>query len=199
MNDAIRTQISAFVDGELPDNEAQMLLRRMSHDRQLRQQAAEYLSMGRAMRGERSVPGIEALRDRVAAAIDDRSLEEDITIGESISPKYLRPVAGVAIAATVALAAILGLQQMIGVNGSSDFSDDGNVDAVTTYTVPDQHDEQLREYLQRHSASSSYFGADSINARLVTLQLSEGVLIEVEDAEITLDTKENELPESGAQ
>ncbi len=199
MNDAIRTQISAFVDGELPDNEAQMLLRRMSHDRHLRQQAAEYLSMGRAMRGERSVPGIEALRDRVAAAIGDRSLEEDIAVGESISPKYLRPVAGVAIAATVALAAILGLQQIVGVNGSSDFATDGDADAVTTYTVPDQPDERLREYLQRHNASSSYFGADSINARLVTLQFREGVLIEVEDAETTLEMKDKDLPESGAQ
>lgn len=199
MNDAIRTQISAFVDGELPDNEAQMLLRRMSHDRHLRQQAAEYLSMGRAMRGERSVPGIEALRDRVAAAIGDRSLEEDIAVGESISPKYLRPVAGVAIAATVALAAILGLQQIVGVNGSSDFATDGDADAVTTYTVPDQPDERLREYLQRHNASSSYFGADSINARLVTLQLREGVMIEVDDAETTLEMKDKDLPESGAQ
>jgi len=191
MNDAIRTQISAFVDGELPENEAEMLLRRMSQDRQLRQQAAEYLSMGRAMRGERSVPGIETLRDRIAAAIDDRSLEEELAVSEPSSPRYLRPVAGVAIAATVALAAIFGLQQMIGLNGDSDFPGDDELVDAATYTVPDQPDEQLREYLQRHSASSSYFGADSINARLVTLQLREGVLIEVE--------KETELAEPGEQ
>jgi len=191
MNDAIRTQISAFVDGELPENEAEMLLRRMSQDRQLRQQAAEYLSMGRAMRGERSVSGIETLRDRIAAAIDDRSLEEELAVSEPSSPRYLRPVAGVAIAATVALAAIFGLQQMIGLNGDSDFPGDDELVDAATYTVPDQPDEQLREYLQRHSASSSYFGADSINARLVTLQLREGVLIEVE--------KETELAEPGEQ
>lgn len=199
MNDAIRMQISAFVDGELPENEAEMLLRRMSHDRQLRQQAAEYLSMGRAMRGERNAPGIEMLRDRIAAAIDDRSLEKEPVASESTSPRYLRSVTGVAIAATVALAAILGLQQVIGLNGGNDFSGDGElVDATTTYTVPEP-DKRLREYMQRHSASSSYFGVDSINARLVTLQLSEAVLIEVEDAATTLDVQETELAEPGEQ
>ena len=39
MNDAIKMQISAFVDGELPDNECELLLRRLSHDAELRQQA----------------------------------------------------------------------------------------------------------------------------------------------------------------
>ena len=63
MNDAIKTQISAFVDGELPQNEAELLLRRMSHDKELRQQAAEYLALGRAMRGEKTLAGMATLRD----------------------------------------------------------------------------------------------------------------------------------------
>ena len=37
MNDGIKMQISAFVDGELPDNEAELLLRRLSQDLDLRQ------------------------------------------------------------------------------------------------------------------------------------------------------------------
>ena len=40
MNDAIRMQLSAFVDGELPENEAEMLVRRMSQDVELRQEVA---------------------------------------------------------------------------------------------------------------------------------------------------------------
>ena len=71
MNDAIKMQISAFVDGELPQNEAELLLRRLCQDAELRQQAAEYLAMGRVMRGERVVAGLGMLRERVAAAIDD--------------------------------------------------------------------------------------------------------------------------------
>jgi hypothetical protein len=196
MNDAIRAQISAFVDGELPENEAEMLLRRMSQDRQLRQQAAEYLAMGRVMRGERSVTGTGRLRDRVAAAIDDRSLQEEFAVSESVRIRYLRPVAGVAIAATVALAAILGLQQTIGLSGVDDDSGAGTVAETIAYTVPDQPDDQLREYFLRHSASSSYFGVDSINARLVTLQLREGVFIEVEEIEATVDESEAELTDT---
>ncbi len=193
MNDAIRAQISAFVDGELPENEAEMLVRRMSQDRQLRQQAAEFMAMGRVMRGERSVTGIGKLRDRIAAAIDDKSLQEEFAGSESAGARYLRPVAGVAIAATVALAAILGLQQTIGLSGVDDVPGAGTVAESSTYTVPDQPDDQLREYFLRHSASSSYFGVDSINARLVTLQLREGVFIEVEEVETTVDESEVEL------
>ena len=64
MNDAIKAQISAYVDGELPDNEAELLVRRMSQDKAMREQAAEYLAVSRALRGERRIPGMEKLRDR---------------------------------------------------------------------------------------------------------------------------------------
>jgi negative regulator of sigma E activity len=76
MNDAIKMQISAFVDGELPQNEAELLLRRLCQDRELRQQAAEYLAMGRVMRGERVVAGLDKLRGRIAGALDDQSLQK---------------------------------------------------------------------------------------------------------------------------
>ena len=116
MNDAIRMQISAFVDGELPDNEAELLLRRMCQDDELREQAAEYLAMGRAMRGHSSVPGAERLRERITAALDDTSLQAEFDAIQPTTRRYLRPVVGGAIAATVALAAIIGLQQVGGFN-----------------------------------------------------------------------------------
>ena len=64
MNEAIRMQVSAFVDGELPENEAELLVRRLSQDAVLRQQVAEYLAIGRIMRGEYSVQGSDVLRER---------------------------------------------------------------------------------------------------------------------------------------
>jgi sigma-E factor negative regulatory protein RseA len=175
MNDAIKMQISAFVDGELPENEAQLLLRRMSQDRVLRQQAATYLVIGRALRGERSVVGMTSLRERIAAAIDDSSAAEDPEAAGAEAPRYVRPLLGLAIAATVALVAIVGLQQTAGV---PDPEQSPATQAATGYTVPEPPDDQLREYYLRHSASSSLFGTSSINARLVTLQLKEGVLVE---------------------
>ena len=188
MNDAIKMQISAFVDGELPQNEAELLLRRLCQDAELRQQAAEFLAMGRAMRGERGVAGIDNLRGRISAALDDTTLQEKPDVVISTKPRFLRPVAGFAIAATVALAALLGLQQLSAVpevdtepgTPIAESVDDG------AYTVPDQGDDQLRDYYLRHSASSSYFGANSINARLVTLQLREGVIV---------DSLSSEMPE----
>jgi negative regulator of sigma E activity len=95
----------------------------------------------------------------------------------------VRPLAGFAIAATVALAAIFGLQQTTGVTDinmmpGSDSAAVAGVENNGAYTVPDQADDQLRDYYMRHNASSSYFGAQSINARLVTLQLRDGVIVQ---------------------
>jgi sigma-E factor negative regulatory protein RseA len=196
MNDAIKAQISAFVDGELPENEAEMLLRRMSQDRELRQQAAEYLAMGRAIRGERAFAGIGTLRERISDAIDDTSLQHEAASVESGSPRFLRPIAGVAIAATVALAAILGLQQMTGnIDGDVGQSGETVADADNRrYVVPDQADDQLREYYLRHAASSSYVGASSINARLVTLELVDGVLVETEEEPESDDAAATQAP-----
>ena len=50
MNDSLKLQISAFIDAELPDNETELLLRRLSQDAALRAQAAQYLAIGRAIR-----------------------------------------------------------------------------------------------------------------------------------------------------
>ena len=105
MNDAIKAQVSAFVDGELPSSELELLLRRMSQDAELRQLAAEYLAIRRVMRGERQVTGLGDLRNRIAAAIDDQEIEQEIDNSQRRGRAYVKPMAGVAIAATVALAA----------------------------------------------------------------------------------------------
>ena len=183
MNDSIKTQISAYIDGELPANEAELLLRRMSQDSELRQKAAEYLAMGRVIRGERSVPGIENLRQRISDELDDKATQHEFTAHDSAGSRYVRPLAGFAIAATVALAAIFGLQQTTGVTDinmtpGSDSAAVAEVENNGAYTVPDHADDQLRDYYMRHNASSSYFGAQSINARLVTLQLRDGVIVQ---------------------
>lgn len=184
MNDAIKMQISAFVDGELPQNEAELLLRRLCQDRDLRQQAAEYLAMGRVMRGERTVAGMSMLRERISAVLDDKSLQVEFEAVTADRPRYLRPIAGIAIAATVAIAALLGLERMSDIPDVDALSASDTVAATAEggYTVPEQDDDQLRDYFLRHSATSAYFGVNSINARLVTLQLREDVVVDTESA-----------------
>ena len=187
MNDQIRMQISAFVDGELPDAEADLLLRRMGQDEELRRKAAEYLEIGRAMRGESSVRGIERLQERIAAGINDEALADEVVPAEVPKGRSMRPLVGVAVAASVALIAIFGLQVTPGVDSTNGIADDTSVAEVAEdpgYTVPQQVDEQLRQFYLSHGASSTEQGANGMNARLVTLRVSEEPLPE-EDADET--------------
>ena len=86
----------------------------------------------------------------------------------------MRPLAGVAVAAAVALVGIFGLQQTTGV-------DDDNAAAPDTavagseggYTVPQAVNEQLRQYYLLHGAAATEFGANGINSRFVSLRISE--------------------------
>ncbi|MGI9220991.1 MAG: sigma-E factor negative regulatory protein [Woeseiaceae bacterium] len=175
MNDGIKMQISAFVDGELPEAEAQLLLRRLSQDVELRQQAAEYFAIGRAMRGQGSFAESGVLRTRIAAAIDDRLTDMEFDEIEPVGRRYARPLAGFAIAATVAMVAIFGLQQMTVEPGISSGA------AVTTaaedaidesYTVPDI------DYFQRHSEFSSEVGNNNFDFRRVNAELDKAVELE---------------------
>jgi len=180
-------QISAFVDGELPDAEADLLLRRMGQDEELRRKAAEYLEIGRAMRGESSVRGIERLQERIAAGINDEALADEVVPAEVPKGRSMRPLVGVAVAASVALIAIFGLQVTPGVDSTNGIADDTSVAEVAEdpgYTVPQQVDEQLRQFYLSHGASSTEQGANGMNARLVTLRVSEEPLPE-EDADET--------------
>jgi len=195
MNDAIKTQISAFVDGELPQNEAELLLRRLCQDVELRNQAAEYLAMGRAMRGERAIAGMSMLRERVAAAVDDKELQEEFADAEATAPRFMRPLAGVAIAATVALAVLIGLQQMSDV-AEVDTAQGSEAVAEATddsYTVPEPEFDPLRDYYNSHDASSSHIGFDSITPRLITYEIRDGRLAENELTDTPAESDEQDV------
>lgn len=172
MNDAIRMQVSAFVDGELPENEADMLLRRMSQDSELRQEVAEYLAIGRLMRREPGLAGADRLHERIAAEIDHRPVEVDSEHNDVVASRRVRPLAGIAIAATVALVAIFALQQNTAVD---ELPQDSALPAVANEGVPviDSQQERQRQYFQNHAETSSQMGANGMNSRVVTLRFSE--------------------------
>ena len=171
MNETIRMQVSAFVDGELPDNESELLLRRLCQDAELRQVVAEYYAIGRVMRTEAAVPGLANLRDRIGAALDENAAQAVIEAIEPVRRNYLRPVGGIAIAATVAAVALLGLQQF----GSAPIGDDapaavaGDTQPAPSYTVPRVYHEMHRE------------GASNIDARLATLRMLEEEIGELDE------------------
>lgn len=180
MNDAIRMQISAFVDGELPDAEVDLLLRRMSQDATLRKQAAEYFEIGRAMRGEVAIPGIERMQERIAAALGDKE-PDAVEVPEDPAPnRAFRPLVGVALAASVAMLAIIGLQFTGGVTDGPVALPDTVADTANdaSYTVPEPVDDELVRYYQSHGAIASELGANGMNTRLVNLRLSSEVVEE---------------------
>ena len=171
MNDTQKTQISAYVDGELPDNEAELLLRRLCREEPLRAEVDRYLCIGRAIRGESNVLGAATLRDRIAAQLSDSmpAVEPERAMQGS---RYIRPVAGVAVAASVALLALFGLRQV-----STDVPDVTSVatdplrDAIAiegapSYTEPpaaefvsDRPRDRLSQYLVQHGLQSPNIGS----------------------------------------
>jgi negative regulator of sigma E activity len=188
MNEGIKMQISAFVDGELPEAEAQLLVRRLSQDAALRQQAAEYFAIGRALRGQASVAASGDLRGRIAAALDDRLVDQEFDAIEPVTRRYGRPLAGLAIAATVAVAAIFGLQQMTQQNGTvvdttTPAIAEGAVDGA--YTVPEI------DYFERHNDFKSEVGNNNFDYRRVSADVDD----DAEEIDPPADT-DNETEES---
>lgn len=185
MNDAIKLQISAFVDGELPDNETELLLRRLSQDAKLRLQAAQYLTIGHAIRGDLEVAGMSGLRGRVAAALGTEIAEPE-PVAELVPAKFMRPVAGVAVAASVAVMALMALRMLgpvdeLPAQGFDELSavaiDDG-----PSYTEPpaaqfmsDRPSDMLTLYYLRHGQQSPNLGS-----RLVGLEVREDKLSTLE-------------------
>lgn len=184
MNDALKMQISAFIDGELPENESELLLRRLSQDAALRQQVARYLDIGRLMRQDREVPGMGELRGRISAALGDDAVAAD-SDREVVASALMTPTTGVAVAATVAALALLGLSQL-GNPGDPELQravaiDDGPV----AYTEPDvdqalaeQPSEMLLQYHLSHGNSLPGLGPNGIRTRVISLE--RGELIEIE-------------------
>ena len=190
MNDAIRMQISAFVDGELPENEAELLLRRMSQDAELRQEVSEFLAIGRLMRREPGLAGADRLHERIAAEIDHGPADIGAADGDVSASRAVRPLAGVAIAAAVALVAIFALQQ----NATIDELPIETAVPVANDGVPviDTQQDRQRQYFLNHAETSSQLGANSMNSRVVTLRFSEEITEEEALDEVDEEAEQND-------
>lgn len=103
-------QLSAFIDDELPAAEAQLLLARLERDEHLRAACATYHLTGECLRGGLAEVHARDLCGRVMAALDS----EPAPVPVRHMPRWLKTGSGLAVAATVAMVAILGLQQQAG-------------------------------------------------------------------------------------
>jgi len=179
----LKMQISAFVDGELPENESELLLRRLSQDAVMRQQVAEYLAIGRLIRRDQEVPGMDSLRGQIAAALGQETVEEEVE-QQVAGSVLMTPASGIAVAATVAAIALVGLSQLGGptIDGLPDNA--VAIDLAPAYTEPTAEQvlansptERLLELGRRHDNSSA---SNGILSRTVAFELREGRLVEIE-------------------
>lgn len=109
MTDQIREQISALLDGELASGEISLLVRRMERDAGLRRAFGTYVLAGESLRAPGALLASPGFAARVSAALDDGPVEVAPPLAaDARGPRrWVRPLAGAAVAAGAALAAVL--------------------------------------------------------------------------------------------
>lgn len=112
MTDRIKEQLSAFLDGELPDPESALLLKRLERDDDLRGALSRYSLIGAVLRSDGDVPAARQVAARVSAAIA-REPQGGAALLRGLERGALaRSAAGLAIAAGVAFGSVLLVQQL---------------------------------------------------------------------------------------
>lgn len=104
-------QISAFFDNEIDDAEAELVLRRLSRDQGLRDYISRYALIGEAVR--RDQPARYHVAERVRAVLENEPAHTATAVsGAAGLQRFMRPLIGAAIAATVAVVAIGSLRNV---------------------------------------------------------------------------------------
>jgi sigma-E factor negative regulatory protein RseA len=107
MSDTINEQVSAFVDGELPDAERELLQRRLASDDDLQGTWQRYHLIRDAMRED--LPEFITRTADTAYIQDDELLSVSKPAPVSTLQRLAKPAAGFAIAASVAMLAVVGV------------------------------------------------------------------------------------------
>lgn len=111
MTDRIKEQLSTFLDGELPEPETALLLKRLERDDDLRGALSRYSLIGAVLRGDGDVPAARQVAARVSAAIAREPLRAARFIRMPGRMALMRSFAGMAVAASVATGSVLLVQQ----------------------------------------------------------------------------------------
>ena len=114
MNEELDSQLSAMFDDELPPAECELLARRLSRDECLKARWGRYAIVGAVIRAERGVRLNAPLAGRVNAVL----LAEPALAAHTTAPRdrryarlrWWQPLAGAAVAASVATVSILWLR-----------------------------------------------------------------------------------------
>lgn len=113
MNDTLNEQLSALVDGELPETEKDLLLTRLARDPDLKRKWRGYQTISASLRNQLPEALDRTLAGRVSARLEN---EPPLTAASPTTgsrwPNLVKPLAGLAIAASVAVVAVLTVQQV---------------------------------------------------------------------------------------
>ena len=101
-----RALISAFMDGEVRGSDSSRVVEEMYGSPERRRTWSRYHRIGDAMRGAASIPGADTIAARVSAQIAD---ERVVHVESRFRPRVWTPLRGLALAASVATVAILGV------------------------------------------------------------------------------------------
>lgn len=110
MSDEIREQLSAMADDELSEVERPLLLGRLQREPELRACLGRYQLIGEVLRGGVGATATLGVADRVQRALaGDVPMRSPAASAHNSRHGWLKPAAGVAIAASVALVAVLSV------------------------------------------------------------------------------------------
>jgi negative regulator of sigma E activity len=191
MTDRIKEQLSTFLDGELPEQETALLLKRLERDDDLRGALSRYSLIGAVLRNDGDAPAARQVAARVSAAIAKEPLRVSAFVRLPRRDTLLRSLAGLSIAASVALGAVLLVHQLRAqdpaasqavmaqavdspvepVSETADATDD----PTTTYVTPPAVDApgaiapaQLANYLVAHYGYATPLVRRSVGAGLMS-------------------------------
>jgi sigma-E factor negative regulatory protein RseA len=194
MSEQIREQVSAFLDGELPSSETELLLKRLTRDAELRESFGRYALIGESMRGGSQVRLSRRFAERVNRAIDG---EPSVVVAQPSSrapSRWWRPMAGAAVAAGVTVMAVVALQQRTTLPGrvagavtaqnlATQAEGVAKPKEALSYTVPASAPDaptllpaaRLTNYVFAHSKYSSVMGQNDVLNDLLSTSEAEDV------------------------
>lgn len=121
MKEEIKEQLSALVDGELAGHEHEFLLRRLQSDVELKDQWERYHLIRDALHNELPRSVDMSLTDRIMADVYREPHQDLPAVAEERSPgslpatlaRFARPLASLAVAASLAVLSLFGVQNML--------------------------------------------------------------------------------------
>lgn len=182
MVESVKEQLSACLDGELPERELPLLSKRLANDAELKAAMSRYALIGETLRTGEAAQPARGFADAVMAKLAE---EAPLKHPSRLSPtvvRRLRPVAGVAVAASVAALAVFSVQQsglmpaqpaagsMVADSAQAPAPASVVADVSDRYVVPVQSSNtsafipatRLTNYVVAHSEYSSPLGRRSV-------------------------------------